>query len=241
MKIISPFKDYYDYVGFIGGREDSRVVYKRPAFLPQSEKERKFSEQGTLQNLPSLWGVWSRLNREDDLYFCWCAIAGKQYLLARRVTYNKHTGLAQGPSAWQFLHKNNSDYQLLLERKDRLDLFEEDSSCALKNWMGVSSDVVTKISRKLKAPVFLFKQERTWGENAKTVEVYPQVPNLGALGLGKVLPAKQVYQEIEYFMSNLIYENPDTQPPAEVSDKDKIKQHGFDLKTSFRRGKTKHK
>jgi hypothetical protein len=241
MKIISSFKDYYDYVGFIGGREDSRVVYKRPEVFPQSGKDLRFTEYGSLKDLPSLWGIWARTNKEDELYFKWCAIAGKQYLLSRRVVYNKQTGLVQESESWRFLHKDDPNYHLMVERRDRLDLFNPNSSCNLANWHGVKSEVVTKVSRKLGQPVFFFKAEHSWGQPSRTIEVEQEVPNLGALGLGKLLAAEQLYQEIEYFMGNLINENPDTQPPAEVSDKDKIKQHGFDLKTSFRRGKTKHK
>jgi hypothetical protein len=42
-----------------------------------------------------------------------------------------------------------------------------------------------------------------------------------------------MYQEIAMFLTSL-RDNPDSLPPAKVSDKDRLTQKGFDAKISFR-------
>jgi hypothetical protein len=59
-------------------------------------------------------------------------------------------------------------------------------------------------------------------------------PNLGAVGIASWIEADVIYQYLSYFVGNTMYDSPDTKPPVEVSNKNRILKAGFDLKTSFR-------
>jgi hypothetical protein len=62
-------------------------------------------------------------------------------------------------------------------------------------------------------------------------------PNLYEFGFARVIPAEILYQEIDVFLGNELVK--DIMPPSYQSDIDKIKAHGFDVKTSFRKPKSK--
>ncbi|MNL14187.1 hypothetical protein D3C87_1351180 [compost metagenome] len=63
-----------------------------------------------------------------------------------------------------------------------------------------------------------------------------QVPCLLDLDFGKVLPAEQLWQDIQYYLLNLINESPDMAPPPRPpqTNLEKLQSHGFDKRWSFR-------
>ncbi len=67
--------------------------------------------------------------------------------------------------------------------------------------------------------------------------VFIHVPILKDIGFNHVQSPEQTYQDISYYMANVLRENPDVVPPVKIADKDRIVQHGFDLKQSFRHRK----
>lgn len=72
MKIISPFKDYYDFVGhslFSGG--DEKVVYVR------GEIKKQTIESGN----NTIWLPHSRKTKSNIIYFKWLIVCGCSYLL----------------------------------------------------------------------------------------------------------------------------------------------------------------
>lgn len=87
------------------------------------------------------------------------------------------------------------------------------------------------ISRKLNAPVFTYRLDDGF------VSVDGEIPILKDIGIDKLIPPEQLYQDISYFMGNIIKESPDMMPATKMTDKEKIQQHGFDLKQSFRHRK----
>lgn len=81
-------------------------------------------------------------------------------------------------------------------------------------------------------------REQTGSVRAPMIEDGAQVvlnPKLADFEFYKVMPAPQAYQEIEMFLGNIAA--PD-KCPVELSEKDRIQQHGFD-KMSFRKAPTK--
>lgn len=64
-----------------------------------------------------------------------------------------------------------------------------------------------------------------------------KTPRLKDLGLSSLYPAEALYQDIAYFVGNVLHPSPDLAPPVFIADKDKIVQYGFDLKQSFRHRK----
>ena len=62
-------------------------------------------------------------------------------------------------------------------------------------------------------------------------------PSLYDLQFYKVLDAALVFQDLERYIFNDLAENHD--PPESISNKDKIRTHGFDDKYSFRKASQK--
>ena len=70
--------------------------------------------------------------------------------------------------------------------------------------------------------------------NDKTSEItLSTAPDLKTItGFCERMPAEQAYQQIQCFIGQHLTKG--LEPPIEISDKDKIISHGFDLKSSFR-------
>lgn len=83
--------------------------------------------------------------------------------------------------------------------------------------------------------LLLFKQNYTLGKNQERIlnDVIELNPKLASLKFFNYLSAEKVYQEIEQFFINL----KTNETIIEVDNKNKIIQAGFDLKTSFRKAK----
>jgi len=97
-----------------------------------------------------------------------------------------------------------------------------------------------QVCKKSGHPVLIFagtdqvRKGNTWQHIAK---IERKIPVLADYKFGAVREATQLYQDLSYFMGNTIHPSPDLAPPVQVSDKDRIVQHGFDLRQSFRHRK----
>ena len=56
-------------------------------------------------------------------------------------------------------------------------------------------------------------------------------------GFPEIMPAEQLYQDLAYYIANVIEDGIDLRPPTEIADIDKVVQYGFDKKQSFRHRK----
>ena len=92
-------------------------------------------------------------------------------------------------------------------------------------------DSAWKLCKQLGAPVFVC------ATYPRIMEVNEFVPNLGIHKIAHYYPAEQIYQDIEYFLTNTMHENPDNSPPTKMVDSEKIVSHGFDIRQSFRHRK----
>lgn len=61
-------------------------------------------------------------------------------------------------------------------------------------------------------------------------------PSLKEMGFDRIKDPVTAFQEVSMYLANILIEQ---KPVAEVDDKHRIEQHGFDLKTSFRNTKKK--
>jgi hypothetical protein len=98
---------------------------------------------------------------------------------------------------------------------------------------GIYSEDVVNLSRQVGSPAFFLSHFSIQGTDL-CAAVLPETPRLGDLGLAKKIPPERIYQEISYFVGNTLLKSPDIEPPAEVSEKSRLVQRGFDPKTSFR-------
>lgn len=217
MKIISQFKDYYDYVAHQYGGGDPKIVYHR----------KRFTEPDNFGSYPDL--VFDKLktvpdrfpNYQSDYIYRWLAICGKIYLIFRKAFdfKNREFRLVSenaDPDLWKYLIKK-SNYSFLTQKRT--------------DWLGFESQRALELSKQLRAPIFTFNSSNSISY------IQSEIPILAKYGFASFLSPEQLYQDIAYFMGNTINESPDLMPSSVMSDKERILQHGFDLQQSFRHRK----
>jgi hypothetical protein len=245
MHIQSRFSDYYDYVEYLYTPEggDPENTYDRrikttsvsvkgslPLF-PQPIRD-CFPPTREQQKVKSWGNDWTYF----PWRFKWCFVAGKLYLTVGEANYkvdSRGEGSEKNPSKFRLLTANHPSMKYLRDgtsfRSKRVDHF------FLRPSLNETGDLVAKEV----GPVFMIDLTRPLeyfhgsGKHLYEVILMDQVPNLGQLGFASVTPAEKMYQDISMYIGKL-KNSPDSQPPAFVSDKDRLVQKGFDLKTSFR-------
>ena len=215
MIIKSVFKDYYDYISKIYGGGDPKVVYIRGKI------------QGEL-NVPISDRHPYSIPKMPEWEYKWCIVCGKGYLLVSKSTYTKPKW-----DLWTRSHPSNKSLmgsKLKFARK--LAPIYLGSYQHLLELHGKENRVLLKLSKKVKSPVFIIDKI---GYGSFGVE--NNVPNLQKLGFDKLIRPEQMYQDISYYVGNLLKDVPDNEPPKSVNNEERIISHGFDLKTSFRKEK----
>lgn len=228
MKILSKFKDYYDYVEYLYSQEggDPANTYARRDVEGRDEYSDKYFSIGVKGGIPAKPSPKDGIfwKRNPDVFpwsYKWCSVCGKLYLL-----------VAEEPGVC--LPK----YKLITEAHPSLDLVYSRSPGVwfkepdIKDLIGVPNSACVEVSKKLQIPVF------TLGGNYRGLEpshitLNRTVPNLGELGFASLFTAEQMYQDIAMFLTSL-RDNPDSLPPVDISDNDRLTQKGFDAKISFR-------
>lgn len=207
MKIISRKKDYYDYVGKIYG-EDVKLVYERDK-IPEGKYLLKTSDYDTFK-APRLI---------NHLYVQRLYVLGYVYYIVWKYDY---------------------DFKACLLTENDFELFDtqfwRNSVHEYKLDGQPACTALVELSKKLKAPIFLFDVGYFDKEGAligiKGAD-YQFNLNLGSYGFANIKSAEAMYQELSCFFGSLI----SSEPPINVSDKDRLVAHGFDLKKSFRHRK----
>jgi hypothetical protein len=246
MKIISNFKDYYDYIEFLYSPEggDERLRF----FRSKIDKTKDGNEGLTVELSERIRSI-PDIPYKDKYYangnmskfpwvLKWCVVNGKYYLLVADAVLDSLGGYCKSEAAYlgfkpyKLLRQDHPAFSHLActghwfrassERLKEVDI------------VGVPSDTLTELSKEIGSPIFSI---RGW-TNGKSVTVDNQIPNLGHLGFAALTPPEQMYQELAMYYGNVMRDSPDNSPPITVSDKDRLIQKGFDSKLSFR-GKTK--
>jgi hypothetical protein len=213
MRIKSKFKDYYDFIAHQYGGGDPKVVYSRDRIAPLSESGTDIGVnlgRGRVRPLPYPYSSFTKYT------FRWVAIAGKYYLIYSNQDSENFKVVTQGSEVYNLLKKERP---YLTRRSEN------------KEFIASPSSELIKLSRELKQPVF------TLDLHLNGYRAMSTIPNLGELGFASLISPEQMYQDIAYFIGNTINESPDLAPPNHMTDKEKIAQHGFDLKQSFRHRK----
>ena len=223
MKIQSKFKDYYDHVAHIYGGGDPLNVYQRK---PLDETVYTFDSKvfdGFI--LPG--------NYYHDYMLKYIVIAGKLYTL--RADKNPNPGQL---STWL-------DYELFTPENFPKH-FEKNKSKGFRKWrwlglnreqvyIGYEHPALTEIAKAIGQPVY----ELVRISNSQKTSVYVNrvIPILAANHIPSIISAEQMYQDLSYYTVNTMKESPDVRKPDISSDKEKVLQHGFDVKQSFRHRK----
>jgi hypothetical protein len=218
MRIISPFKDYYDHIAYIYGGGDPKIVYERRKRI--ADEDLQFSSERVLCNANNDKYLNSVSPVKSKGTLC---VAGRIFILLHDTETNE-----------VFVHnpKKRDDYvrygYSIFAKKKR----EKEYDLTEVNYGA------TVLSKLAKAPVFLLK-ETIYNHSARewTHVIDKNTPILATIGLAPIYPPEQIYQDLAYFITNLMNDSPDMMPTTNQPDKQKIEAHGFDLKKSFRHRK----
>lgn len=208
MKIISPFKDYYDWIAGKYGGGDPRLIYKRTKIQGQDTRDRVIYDivSGRSHELSRLNTNRYRLGKStysfNILIFC-----SRQYLVVKIDDATNILSEEKHPDLWQMLNKTSIDF-----------------------YLGKQTQFAENLCKQYDQPVLLII-------NDLGAVVNDRIPVLQDVGFASIMSAEQCYQEISHFLGNVLRESPDTKPPVEIDDKYKIIGAGFDTKTSFRHRK----
>ena len=227
MKIKSRFKDYYDYVAHAYGGGDERVTYVREP-LPDTLTSVTLPD---FVDLPTP-GLSETKTRTKHL-----VINGRVYTLVALV--DQHQAPYQlGP--YRLFNEDNfdNDEVISLGVRYRWRINEGWGSLKWERYFGQENAVALNLSKAIKQPVFLVNSyHKNWTSKSTHFEINPHIPILREYGINHYIQPEQLYQEIAYFMSNKMVDSPDLVVHNNMTDKEKIVQHGFDLKQSFRHRK----
>lgn len=205
MKIISKFKDYYDYYAKVYGRDDA-LVYKRG--ISQFDVTIGDPSSSLVQKL--VRGVHSEPGNQ---YVLIVGVCGRFFPL----TTVDHGQITPEPK----------DYSIVLVDKPA-------TKWSTWNYERINTgDVYAPLleyQKRLKEPVIGLSGYSYSGWYPNNLQLMDKVPILKEYGIDKLLTAEQCYQEIYQFLSVLN----NKEVLTNMTDRDKIESHGFDLKQSFR-------
>lgn len=218
MKLLTKYKDFYDYLVGIYG-EDEKLVYDRRVFRPHRIAD-----------------LFLSLEDENTRLFTF-AINGKLYRIVHYLGkfYYTPEELVELRALYE---KNNKTtrrrYSYFMDRSG----FASSGFTSLKKAQEFFSDpknTATDVNMRLRQPVLLtynmLRGSEFFDEKTKTHWV---VPILSEFPITKYLPAEEVYKEISELLGWL---NDHPEIPNTQTNDEKIVTHGFDPKTSFRHRK----
>lgn len=253
MRIQSNFKDYYDYVEYLSSPEggDPNVLYRRTRLGDPKESgygtEKSSYEVGrvlpiTPEPLPK-WVDSEKGFDHKDVFpwrFKWCIVCDKFYLLAakEKPADNYDPNYYEGYKNFKLATESHPIWEYTSYPGHHLFIdggLTKRHKVSWEKFVGIKSEGAVKLCKEFNSPAILVEPSAYssifTGYYARVSRI---LPNLGALGFASIIPADRMYQEIAMFVGNTLRESPDLNPPAKVSDKERLLQRGFDLKTSFR-------
>lgn len=225
MKIKSQFKDYYDHIAFMYGGGDPKIVYPRHKLIGGKDGIISLVGKFNVEILPTHY-YGRGIDPLTDFDFKWLIVNARKYLCIAKVN-NEYPYRREWKIINEKEHKKQYDYIF----GSRMNM-----QARFKSYMGGKEEEgLLEISRILKAPVFCIIGDKWLYRTAEyALQIEESIPILSTYGLASLVPPEQLYQDLAYFMGNKIHISPDLAPPVTISDKDKIVQYGFDLKSSFR-------
>ena len=241
MRIISRFKDYYDYIAHQYGGGDPKVVYVRdeditPISRPTVKLQTEVSPPRMIcppvywngppvKILTNVYPPPIPYSRTLELPTKMIIIAGKVFsLVGERQSYETipHKFLGK-------IYKYPIEWNLLVEMPTPKQHWFNKKSVGY----GEHHPEIEDLCVKLKAPVFEVSKVTWCKDGWKNYYLEHKVPKLSDYGFPRVYPAEQIYQDIALHLGKQI----SVDVPVALTDKERIVQAGFDLKQSFRHRK----
>lgn len=231
MKIASPFKDYYDHIAYAYGGGDPSIIYERRRIGAMKNIDGATYADSVDVEVDSLVHLSPPPYRFKGFIgyngpLKWLIVCGKPYLVIDTSGDQGH------PAKFEIFKHEKHHHHFSDPGQER---YREPEV------IGIEDPTLIALSRVVGHPVFIINKIRytpaQGGGSRIQVNIHGDCPILGALGFAATYPADQLFQDISYFMVNKMKESPDLAPPSNMTDKEKISQHGFDTKQSFRHRK----
>ncbi len=207
MKIISPFKDYYDSVAQYG--IDEGITYYRVTEVINRVDTRDYSKRNEYKmavntsNIPVISKIYTgdyylKGGRYNGFDYFTIGISGKFYNLILSASH----GLIRSPEEFFTFYDT---------RRERY--WSDTSECEIVKFFNSTHD--SDLFLKYKVPVLMFDN--------KCLQLNP---NLSTLQIQKVLPPYEAFVSIQDYISGVLGVNEN--PIVQVSDKDMRDAKGFD-------------
>lgn len=208
MKLISKFKDYYDYnIGLYG--IDEKVVYNRLPFPDDYHHCIRYDEMH--RKIPTLYNFDTTEYEYKHLFFC-----GRLIYVRRKSREYK--------APFEVITEDTLNEMFESSRRNRYLLRGIDKFDYTKKY-----DAILDIHRMTKQPVLLLDR---WDWHH--IELDKNIPILNDIkGFASIIDAKTCYLEI----TQCIIDINNSEAVPSMVDTDKIVSHGFDKKISFRHRK----
>lgn len=225
MRIISNYRDYYDYIAHKYGGGDPKIIYVRPyklKYVPdmggikfeRTKRAEFYGEKYKSKSLRNIKELYKRYYNNDLDIDIRGIIVGDIFFTQIRKKPNGNFRLLQEKD---LRNKETSKYRFLYKKLE------------LINLVNSKDEDLLDVCKKVGLPVFMFNVLKNYD-----FEIDENMPNLGNIGVASFITASEIYQHLSYFIGNRMKDCPDMMPEIKVTDKDKIIGHGFDYKTSFR-------
>jgi hypothetical protein len=217
MQIKSLFRDYYDFVANQYGGGDPSIKYIRLPFTKPNISGSMLSRDCVDIKQDNLIDIPRHLRYHSGEYehhnIKWLAVNGYRYLMLQIKPLGDWCILneVKHPNVWNGLPKKS--------------FWDSSRNTTPQTYHGCFDKELVLISRKLNSPVFTYRVYDGY------VSIDGEIPILKDIGFDKLISPEQLYQDISYFVGNIIKESPDMMPPTKMSDKEKILQHGFDIRS----------
>ena len=216
MKLHTDFHDYYDNA--IGYGIDEKVHYNR--FTKDVEMLIRFNHNHpTFGKSVLLLGFCGKIHPVIEVQ----TTNSEREIVLQRFAYN-FDELVEFEKEKAEYHRLNPTsgwyystyYEFSKDQKNKINQFFQD-------WSWHSDDIF----RQYKVPVWVKKLQ----SYDKTATLNPKLKDYG---FERIKDSFTAFQEISMYLSNILIEQKEV---VKIEDKYRIEQHGFDLKTSFRKEK----
>lgn len=225
MIIKSPFKDYYDFVANMYGGGDPKIVYLRTKLKAPTSKPHEFSSHAFAVDFDShgIPSVPRDITMSDDtlVKFKWLFVAGVAYLTYVRLERGPHNFYSDYGEQYRVVTDRDVELMARLNRSDFLNSAQATQA---------RTDAMINLSRLINAPAYVFGSQYYRGQ----VYIEVNCPILRDYGFSGIKTPEEMYQDMSYYIGNIMHPSPDMMPASENSDANKVIAHGFDPKLSFR-------
>lgn len=213
MKILSDFKDFYDYLQNYYGVDNNIVFNRKRQYLLVNSKQELIED-----NLPPSFEI---------IQYAYKTFIDKNNI---EYKYNYSGVLKEVTKKKRVLFFCGKLYEIshLIDGKNEKTIIEE--SFDFRKY----DKIIKQLEEKqiVSAVIYAKKINFETGNSFDLIQINPILSNLG---FQLFLSAQDTYQNIEMYLRN--FKN--TEKTIVIDNKNKILQAGFDLKTSFRKSKSK--